>query len=680
MDVESAVHGCRQCGLPLRRTAGSETESFCCFGCRIAWRWTTDGEGKDGALPVERIRLALGAFLAANTMVFHWMFYGAEIYGDAARNSVGFQQMAGLFGTLLWFLASCTLVLLAPPLLEDVRARASGSTGLLILIAAGSAYALSVVNVLRGEGPLYFDALAAVLLLTTVGKALEARARRRASGAEARALPGDGVSYSVERNGVECSLAPDAMQIADIVTVESGQKIPVDGEVVSGLASVDERRLTGEAHPRSLEKGSSALAGGRALDGELVIRARAVGDDRRIARIVTFLSHAGSRLTRGRRVADQAAVFFLPVVLTLAAITLARGQMLDAMSVLLIGCPCALAIAPSVAMWTARKAAAERGMLFGSLEAIERTALVQKLLLDKTGTITEARMQLRSLDTVEEFNPDRAGALAAALEHNQPHPAARALVDAGPQRQSCVATDISPLAGIGVQGTIDGDRYRIGNAKLLTESRHDLPPAWLEDSPAGCALFLVGPQGPVARFLLEERLRPGTAKVIDALRELGLDPELVSGDTKPSINHWAENLDIPGNGDLDPLQKVALVRSRKDAAAGKSIALIGDGWNDAPAMSEADLGISIGDAAPLAKSLAEVHLLEGAWSELPRLFLIAREARKRLHLALGWGFFYNSIGLTLAATGRLSPVFAASAMALSSLMTLRLARVDGARS
>jgi Cu2+-exporting ATPase len=639
----------------------------------------TDGEGREGALPVERIRLALGAFLAANTMVFHWMFYGAEVYGEAARNSVGFEQMAGLFGTLLWFLASCTLVLLAPPLLEDVHARASGSTGLLILIAAGAAYALSVVNVLRGEGPLYFDALAAVLLLTTVGKALEARARRRASGAEARALPGDGVPYTVNRDGVPGSFTPEKMQREDIVTVAAGQEIPVDGAVLSGLASVDERRLTGEAHPRSCEPGSTALAGGRALDGELVIHAQAVGDDRRIARIVTFLSYAGSRLTRSRRIADRAAVLFLPVVLTLAAITLARGQLLDAMSVLLIGCPCALAIAPSVAMWTARRVAAEKGMLFGSLEAIERTALIRKLLLDKTGTITEARMQIRSLETIEGVEDDRVLAIAAALEKEQPHPAARALADAGLQTPGCVATDIAALAGIGVEGTIDGRTYRIGNVKLLTESDRDLPPSWLEEAGAGCVLFLVGPDGPVARFLLEERLRPGTEEVIGTLREQQFQPELVSGDTDTAVKHWADRLGIPGCGDLDPLQKVALVRSRKEASGCLPTALIGDGWNDAPAMSEADLGISVGDAAPLAKSLAEVHLLEGAWPELPQLFQIAREARRRLHLALGWGFFYNSIGLTLAATGRLSPVFAASAMALSSLMTLRLARVDAER-
>lgn len=419
---------CRHCDLPVPAGLRSgDGPWFCCFGCRFAYRLAlpaAEAEKAGGASPPPNtllLRLGLGVFLAINIMVFSWLGYSREVFGAAATGG-GYGALAGLFSYLTLFLCTLVMVLLGVPLLADSWRRlvARGPSGgdspttarldaqLLIVIGVFAAYLLSAIHTLRGEGSLYFDTAAMVLVIVTLGSYLDAGAKRRAAAAATQLLASLPTTMWVRRGDGAVEVAGDVVEPGDLVRVRPGETVPVDGIVDEGSSRVAEASLTGESQPRAVEPGDRLLAGTVSLDGQLWVRAEKVGDDTVVALMERSLAQARGLQPPVQRLADRVAAIFVPGVLLLAIAVFALGAwrgdwsggMLTALSVLLISCPCALGLAAPLASWHALRRAAEQGILIDSPATLELAATVEQLFLDKTGTLTRPEPAVNQAATV----------------------------------------------------------------------------------------------------------------------------------------------------------------------------------------------------------------------------------------------------------------------------------------
>jgi heavy metal translocating P-type ATPase len=577
--------------------------------------------------------------------------------------------------------ATVVVVTLGFPLLEEaageLRRRRLGADHL-IVVGVGAAYALSVIHVVRGGGSLYFDTVAVVLVVVTLGRLLEATAKRRAAHSVGSALAELPARVVVRRAGEEIGLDRADVAIGDTVRARAGETIGVDGVVVEGEGFVDESSLRGESRPRAARAGDSVLAGTMSLDGTFWVEARALGPDTAVAQVRALL--ARSRATRPaiQRVADRIAGAFVPFVIVLAIVVFSwhassgepeRG-LFDALSVLLISCPCSLGLAAPLSTWTALRRAATAGVLVDSAETLEKASCVRQIFFDKTGTLTEPRPRLSAIETAPGVDRDEALAIAASLEAESSHPFARAFLDAWRGRRALLrAGSPRTLPGIGIEGEVAGRRLRIGGPRLAAVSSIAEDPLFLSGTDeAQTVVYLADEERILARFRVEERLRPEAEPALRALLGLGIQSRILSGDRAAAAANIASALGVPFDAELLPADKVAQLRAvRERGAAAGSVGVVGDGINDAPVLAAADIGIAMGSATDLARQAGNVHLVADRLDRLPEFFADARAAVRRVRWSLAWAFAYNAIGISLAAAGRLTPVFAAGAMAASSV-------------
>jgi heavy metal translocating P-type ATPase len=682
---------CRHCELPLspRGGAAEGEPAFCCFGCRIAFGLARPAEsGGDVAPPTTlMLRLGIGIFFAMNIMAFSGVFYSREVFGDGAGAAYG--ALPALLAYLLMLLASVVVVTLGFPLLGEASGELrSGRLGAdhLIVIGVGAAYVLSVIHVVRGAGSLYFDTVAVVLVVVTLGRLLEAAAKRRATRSVGDALAELPRRLVVRRGGRETEIDGGDVAIGDVVRARAGETIGADGAVVEGEGFVDESNLRGESRPRAACPGDTVLAGTRSLDGTLWVEARAIGPEMAVTQVRMLL--ARSRATRPaiQRVADRIAGAFVPLVVVLALGVLgwharngeAERGLFDALSILLISCPCSLGLAAPLSIWTALRRAAIAGVLVDSAETLEKASGVRRIFFDKTGTLTEPRPRLASIEVASGIDRDGALAIAASLESESSHPFARAFLDAwhGPlARASAPRT----LPGVGIEGVVAGRRMAIGGARLVDSGALVDDPLFASaPDAADTVVYLTDALRILARFRIEERLRPEAERAVRELRELGIAATILTGDRIAAAAKVAAVLGVTFDAELLPSEKVARLRaSRGRGAAAGSVAVVGDGINDAPMLGAADVGIAMGSATDLARQAGNVHLVADRLDRLPIFFADARAAIRRVRWSLGWAFAYNAIGIALAATGRLTPIFAATAMAASSVITIALSQRSG---
>ena len=664
---------CPHCGLPVRSTSEGAA-AFCCLGCRLAYELArpVEGEGPGGTL---LLRLGAGIFLAMNISVFSWFAYSQEIFGEAARAGEAYGPLAGLFAWLALFLTTLVLVLLGMPLLEDALASLThgrADARILIVLGVFSAWALSAYNTVRGSGSLYFDTAALVLVIVTLGAYLEAGAKARAAGAGSQLLADLPARVRVDRGAGPEEVAAEAIERGDLLEVRPGETVPADGQVEEGAGHVDESSLTGEAWPRPVAPGAQLLAGSLNLEGRLWMRVAEAGRATVLAQMEHYLLLARELKPPVQRLADRVATLFVPGVMALALGVLVvrvlagvpEDGLLRALAVLLISCPCALGLAAPLASWCALRLLAERGVLVESAAVLERAASLDRLFLDKTGTLTEPVPALESLSP----GGRKALALAAGLGTADGHPMARALVVAAREHGvvPAVAESVHTVPGLGIEGTVGGRRLRLGGARWARQLGVEVA-----EPPAGSALlFLLEDGQVVGRFPLRERLRPGTEKAVRELAQLGVTLEILSGDRPAAVERISEGLDLPGSGGLLPVQKVERLEAAR--ARGEVVAMVGDGLNDGPVLAAADLGVAVGSASELARRSGNVRLLGDSIERLASLVSVARRTRRVIRANLLFAFAFNGIGLYLAATGRLTPVFAALAMALSSLLVVRI--------
>lgn len=697
-------HGtsCHHCGLPARARGLLEKGPwFCCFGCRLAHELALP-VNEPGSSPLTGtllLRLGLGIFLAINIMVASWLSYSREWFGAAARASGDYESLVSLFAHFAFFLCTLVVVLLGIPLLSDGIRRWTGPFGrgtipaggrfdaqLLIVIGVFSAYTLSAVHVWRGEGSLYFDTAAMVLVIVTLGSYLEAGAKERAASSARRAVATLPAKIWVRRCEELLELDTSTVELGDVVRVQPGEMVPIDGHVVSGLSCLDEASLTGESRPRAAEPGDPVWAGSTSLDGQLWVRAERVGDGTVLALLERSLEEARACQPEVQRLADRVAAVFVPGVVVLAlGVCVWRswhgqlaGGILDGLSVLLISCPCALGLAAPLASWNALRRAAEGGLLIDSAATLERAATVDRLYFDKTGTLSEPVLALTGVTMSSGVDERQAIEQAASLEAASNHPLARALLSwAARQGIRPRAVEMArTVAGLGIEGQLDGWILRLGSVRWARRLGFDVEEKVNEGSTN--VLYLMSEEHLLACFELAEKPRAGARESIATLRRLGIEVGILSGDQEGATQRLAALLGIDAEGALLPADKMQRLADARASGRGRPrLAMVGDGLNDAPALAAADVGIALGSAGDLAKSSGNVRLLSDRLETIPLLFAIARDTRRRILLNLAWSFSFNSVGILLAVFGRLTPVFAALAMVLSSLIVVRVSRQAG---
>ncbi len=612
-------------------------------------------------------------------MVFSLSLYGSMFGSESDFDSDAAQALQGLLRMAAMGLSAPVIYLLGLPLAEAVfRMKRWLSSDALILIGTSAAWGASAWNTLVGGGHVYFDTATMVLVLVSLGRWLDVRAKEKARGELEVLLPERVKAASCLRDGREVEVEPSALEVGDRVRVRPGEVVPVDGLILEGRSFVDTSAMTGEAEPASLGPGERVLAGSTLVDGSLIVRAEAVGAGRLRDEVERLLREAMNQPAAYVRLADRVAAVLIPLVLVLAFASAAwhwssegpESALMIALSVVLISCPCALGIATPLAFWVALGQAWKSGVLVRGGEVLERLSHVKRLWIDKTGTLTRGDLNLDSLELTGDLDERAALRLAASLELGSEHPIGRSLVRewmriAGGDEASALAdlhevTGFRALPGLGVEGEIESVRWRIGRGA--------------EPSSQG-AVTLSRAGECLAVFRLHASPRPEAQHVVRELARLGLSPTILTGDGEAPARALADELGLPVEAELLPADKVARIRAGGDA--GPSL-FVGDGLNDAAALAAADVGIAVAGGSAHSMEAAPINLLRPGLDALPGLIRLSREATSVARGNLAWAFGYNAIGLGLAVTGNLTPIIAAGAMVASSLAVVlnsgRLAR------
>lgn len=638
--------------------------------------------------------------LAMNLMVFSWFFYSREL-GGAPAIGAEYAVLVRLFAALQMFLCTGIVALLGVPLASDALARLltprRGSTGLrslldridvelLIVIGVGAAFTLSLLHTVSGDGPLYYDTTAMVLVVVGVGRFLEAGAKRAVVRSAEALLPGLPDRVTVWRDARRTELGVAEVVRGDRVEVRAGEAIAVDGIVEQGRSQVDEASLSGESMPRRVAPGERVLAGSINLSGLLVVEAQRVGEARAMMRMRELLDGARLRQPEIQRVADRVASWFVPGVVVLALAVFAwhgrsgdfEAGLFSALSVVLISCPCALGLAAPLASWHALRSALDRGIVFESSASLERAARISRVVFDKTGTLTDPEVEMDRLVVVAGASPRQALSWAAALETTSMHPLARCLLGAAERSgiELPVVEDARVIPGIGVEGVIEGRRLRLGGPELARDG-DERDEDDEEDTGAAIRLCLCEADGTVlARLRFTERLRADAEPTIARLRRMGVEVTVLTGDRAAPAERIAARLGVETHSRLLPEDKVTKLEEIRARGRG-GVAAVGDGLNDAPLLAASDLGITLGSATDLAQQSGQVHIVGDQLTRVAEVLEISRRAVRRIRVNLGFSFGYNLLALPLAASGRLSPVIAALAMACSSLTVIALSRAAG---
>ncbi|WP_261534446.1 heavy metal translocating P-type ATPase [Burkholderia multivorans] len=570
-----------------------------------------------------------------------------------------------------------------------VKARA-GNMDLLVALGTSAAYGLSLWMLLRDPahpGHLYFEASAVIVTLVRFGKWLEARAKRQTTDAirALNALRPD--RARIVDNGVERDVPLAQVRVGTIVSVRPGERLPVDGRVVSGRSHVDESLITGESLPVPKDDGDAVTAGSINGEGALVVETTAIGAETTLARIIRLVESAQAEKAPIQRLVDRVSAVFVPAILGIAVLTLvgwllagagAETAILNAVAVLVIACPCALGLATPAAIMAGTGVAARHGVLIKDAQALELAQRATVIAFDKTGTLTEGKPSVTAFDAVD-LPRDDALALAAAVQRHSDHPLARAVVaayDAQRNAQAApVATDARAVAGRGVEARVDGRLLALGSTRWRDELGIVVPPALdaraAELERAGNTISWLmhadAPRAAIALIAFGDTVKPGARDAIAALADRHVASVLVTGDNRGSAAAVAAALGIGEvHAQVLPDDKARVVASLKREHGGV-VAMVGDGINDAPALAAADVGIAMATGTDVAMHTAGITLMRGDPALVADAIDISKRTYRKIQQNLFWAFVYNLIGVPLAALGWLSPVIAGAAMAFSSV-------------
>ncbi|WP_175898844.1 heavy metal translocating P-type ATPase [Burkholderia vietnamiensis] len=580
-----------------------------------------------------------------------------------------------------------------------VKAR-TGNMDLLVALGTSAAFGLSLWMLLREPahpGHLYFEASAVIVTLVRFGKWLEARAKRQTTDAirALNALRPD--RARIVEHGVERDVPLAQVRVGTTVAIRPGERVPVDGRIVSGRSHVDESLITGESLPVPKDDGDPVTAGSINGEGALVVATTAIGAETTLARIIRLVESAQAEKAPIQRLVDRVSEVFVPSILGIAVLTLigwliagagAETAILNAVAVLVIACPCALGLATPAAIMAGTGVAARRGVLIKDAQALELAQRATVIAFDKTGTLTEGKPSVTAFDAVD-IPREQALAVAAAVQRHSDHPLARAVVaaydadvaargGAAVAADAAVATDARAVAGRGVEARVDGWLVALGSSRWRDELGIAVPPelgaraaeleragntiSWLMHADAPRA-----PRALLALIAFGDTVKPGARDAIAALSARGVASVLVTGDNRGSAAAVAAALGIDEvHAQVLPDDKARVVAELKRTHGGV-VAMVGDGINDAPALAAADVGIAMATGTDVAMHTAGITLMRGDPTLVADAIDISKRTYRKIQQNLFWAFVYNLIGVPLAALGWLNPVIAGAAMAFSSV-------------
>lgn len=595
-------------------------------------------------------------------------------------------------------LASVVQLWLAIPFYKSAWASIKGGLAnmdVLVTIGTVSIYLYSVYmlffspHAAHGMAHVYFEAGVMVIGFVSLGKFLEHRTKKSSLNSLGLLLKLTPTQVNVQRNGEWKQLPIDQVQIGDLIRANHGERIAADGIIESGSGWADESHLTGESNPEEKKAGGKVLAGALMTEGSVVYRATQLGSQTQLGDMMNALSEAQGSKAPIARVADKAAAVFVPAVVGIALLTfivtwLIKGDwtvaLMHAVAVLVIACPCALGLATPAAIMVGMDKAVKHGIWFKDAAAMEEAAHVDAVVLDKTGTLTEGRPQVAAVYCVPDsgFDEDDLYRIAAAVEQNATHPLARAIVSAAQTRSLEIpaAQNAQTVVGAGIAAEVED----VGLVKAGKAEFAELTLPEFSDGVWDIASIVAVSvdNKPIGAFALADALKADTAEAIGRLKKHNIDVYIMSGDNQGTVEYVAKQLGIAhAFGNMSPRDKAAEVQKLK--AAGKTVAMVGDGINDAPALAAANVSFAMKGGADVAEHTASATLMQHSVNQLADALLVSQATLKNIKQNLFFAFFYNILGIPLAALGFLNPVIAGAAMAASSVSVLsnalRLKRV-----
>ena len=586
------------------------------------------------------------------------------------------------------------------------RALARGASNMDTLVAVGSTasvlYGIASIYMINygiGSGlpslashymhNLYFESASMILTLVTVGKFLEQRSRDKSGRAVKKLIELSPQTAVVERDGEQKQIAVTELAVGDVVIIKSGDKIPIDGIIIEGSASIDQSALTGESIPVEKSIGDRVMSASISKTGFLKIRAEKVGSDTTLAKIIELVENAGASKAPIARLADKISGIFVPTVMSLSALTLILWLIFSrdlgfaltaAVSVLVISCPCALGLATPVAITVAVGRGAENGILIKSAQTIEQMHSIGAVMLDKTGTLTCGTPSVTDVFAADGINSAELLSIAASLEKKSEHPLAEAIVKHAESSELKEVSDYTAVPGMGISGTVGGRSCAGGNAAYMQSLGIDIDNASAQASSLaaqGKTVMYFCADGKLSGIIaVADTLRPTSREAVQELRQMNIDVIMLTGDNGAAARAIAQSAGIEHViSDVLPADKekqVADLRRR-----GVKTAMVGDGINDSPALASADIGIAIGGGSDIALDCADVVLMKSDLRDVAAAIKLSRMSMRIIKQNLFWAFFYNVLGIPIAAGLlypslhiMLSPMIAAAAMSLSSLFVV----------
>lgn len=614
-------------------------------------------------------RLAVAGLCSMQVMMLGWSLYAMDYDASDVTEMRAFLRWVSALLTLpVVFYSAQTFFVAAWRELKQGRLGMDVPVSLAVILAFVASLWATVTH-----GPdVYYDSVTMFAFFLLTGRYLEMGARHgagQAAEALVRLLPATATRL---RDEGEELVAVAELVPGDRVLIRPGETVPADGTVLDGRSSVDESLLTGESLPRARGVGDELVGGSTNVESPLEMRVDKVGDDTVVSAIVRLLDRAQAEKPRVALLADRVAGWFVGALLLVAVAVAAWWWPVDptkafyvTLSLLVVTCPCALSLATPVALVAATGSLTRLGLLTTRGHALETLARATHVVFDKTGTLTRGELRLHAVRTFGGVTRERALAVAAALERRSEHPVGRVLAAAG--ADGLVATDVTASPGEGVEGTVEGARYRVGKPEYVAALSGVAVD--LGDEPAATRVVLGDERGLVAAFVLRDELRGDAKATLRRLRWLGVEVELLSGDAAGAVEHVARELDVQTwRAGVSPAQKLARVRELQ--AQGAIVAMVGDGVNDAPVLAGANVSVAMGSGTQLAHASADMVILSERLENLAAGVAAARKTRAIIRENLLWALLYNLLAVPLAAAGWVTPWMASIGMSASSLVVV----------
>jgi Cu+-exporting ATPase len=679
----------------IKRKIGDRTYYFCSESCALIYD-RPEQELKAmkrrvvvtllGVIAVAGLRVLVAFGLVAASMTF--TLVGVPVYSLAVF----------FVSTLVVWIAGWSIILGA---YKSLRNRAINmdvliSAGVVAGWTYGAVYAFFPAIAAGGEG--YLEVAVGILAFVLLGKYIEENIRRKSAASIRRLLELRPTTARVLKDGTETEVPVEELQVNDIIIVKPGEKIPTDGVVIAGYSSVDEKIITGESIPVEKNVGGEAIGATLNKTGLLRIRATKVGEETALSQIIHLVEEAQASSAPVQKFADRVVEKFVPIVFSVAAVSFAVWYFLSGFSaaffvllaVLLIACPCALGIATPTAILAGVGKGAEYGVLLRSGEYVEKARRLKTVVFDKTGTLTKGEPSVTDIVSFGEFQEKDVLEFAAIAEKGSEHPLAEAIMKAAHKDGLNVpdAESFEAVPGHGVRCVCEGNRILLGNRRLMQEEnvstqQFEEPVQRLEEQ-GKTVMILAVDEKPAGVVAVMDTLKENAVEAVRKLKSIGLDVAMLTGDNERTSKAIADQLEIDQViANVLPWEKVEVIKRLQKE--GKIVAMVGDGINDAPALAQADIGIAIGSGTDIAKETGGIVLIKDDLRDVVFGVELSKRTMRKINSNLFWAFIYNTVMIPVAAFGLLNPIFAAGAMAISSLTvvtnsaTLKLAKFEFAK-